>query len=134
VIHITPHKRAWVTVQPMDFRAGINGLAAACGKRVAADPLSGALFAFGNGARIAINVLVYEGRGFWSATWARPVVGGPGEPTSSRRAGRPTSSLSTREPAAREQRRTSGSVQFFFARVAIGRTKASGLPLKPTKP
>jgi hypothetical protein len=47
VIHITPHKRAWVTVQLMDFRAGINGLAAACGKRLAADPLSGALFVFG---------------------------------------------------------------------------------------
>jgi len=39
VIHITPHMRAWVTVQPMDFRAGIDGLAAACGKRLVADPL-----------------------------------------------------------------------------------------------
>jgi hypothetical protein len=42
----------------MDFRAGIDGLAAACGKRLAADPFSGALFAFGTRARMAINVLV----------------------------------------------------------------------------
>ena len=64
VIHITPHMGARVTVQPMDFRAGIDGLAAACGKRLAADPFSGALFAFGTRARMAINVLVYEGRSF----------------------------------------------------------------------
>jgi len=55
VIHITTHMRARVTVQPMDFRAGIDGLATACGKRLAADPFSGALFAFGI-AVVAVRV------------------------------------------------------------------------------
>lgn len=66
VIHITPHMRAWVTVQPMDFRDRIDGLAASCGKRLAADPSAArwSLSAFSNRARMAINVLVYEGRGF----------------------------------------------------------------------
>ena len=34
-------------------------------KRLQADPFSGALFVFGNRARTAIKVLVYDGQGFW---------------------------------------------------------------------
>lgn len=65
MIQITPHMRIWVAVEPVDFRAGIDGLAAACRRRLQADPLSGALFVFGNRARTAIRILVYDGQGFW---------------------------------------------------------------------
>ena len=65
MIQVTPHMRILVAVEPIDFRAGIDGLVAACRKRLQADPFSGALFVFGNRARTAIKVLVYDGQGFW---------------------------------------------------------------------
>ena len=65
MIQITPHMRILVAVEPIDFRAGIDGLAAACRKRLQADPFSGCLFVFSNRTRTAIKVLVYDGQGFW---------------------------------------------------------------------
>jgi transposase len=65
MIQITPHMRILVAVEPIDFRAGIDTLVGACRKRLQADPFSGALFVFGNRARTAIKVLVYDGQGFW---------------------------------------------------------------------
>ncbi len=65
MIQITPHMRILVAVEPVDFRAGIDGLVAACRKRLQADPFSGALFVFGNRARTGVKILVYDGQGFW---------------------------------------------------------------------
>lgn len=65
MIQITPHMRILVAVEPIDFRAGIDGLVNHCRKRLQADPFSGALFVFGNRARTAVKVLVYDGQGFW---------------------------------------------------------------------
>lgn len=65
MIQITPHMRIWVAVEPIDFRAGIDGLAAACRQRLQVDPFCGALFVFRNRSRTAIKVLVYDGQGFW---------------------------------------------------------------------
>ena len=65
MIQITPHMRILVAVEPVDFRAGIDGLVAACRKRLQADPFSGALFVFGNRARTGIKIVVYDGQGFW---------------------------------------------------------------------
>lgn len=69
-------------IEPMDFRAGVDGLAAACAKRLAGPPLGSALSSES-----------------------------PGGPTSSRRAGRPTSRFSTPGPAACEQRFTATKVR-----------------------
>jgi hypothetical protein len=38
MIQITPHMRILVALEPIDFRAGIDALAAACRKRLEADP------------------------------------------------------------------------------------------------
>jgi len=65
MIQITPHMRILVAVEPIDFRCGIDGLVGACRYRLEADPFSGALFVFGNRARTAIKILVYDGQGFW---------------------------------------------------------------------
>jgi transposase len=65
MIQITSHMRILVAVEPIDFRAGIDGLAGACRKRLEADPFSGCLFVFRNRARTAIKILVYDGQGFW---------------------------------------------------------------------
>lgn len=65
MIAITPHMRILVAVQPIDFRGGIDALAAVCKHRLHDDPFSGTLFVFGNRARTAVKILVYDGQGFW---------------------------------------------------------------------
>ncbi len=65
MIQLTPHMRILVAVEPVDLRAGIDGLAGACRRLLEADPFSGALFVFRNRARTAIKILVYDGQGFW---------------------------------------------------------------------
>ena len=46
MIQITPQMRILVAVEPVDFRKGIDGLAALCREALASDPLGGALFVF----------------------------------------------------------------------------------------
>lgn len=65
MIQITPHMRILVALEPVDFRAGIDGLAALCRKQLDADPFSGCLFVFRNRKRTAIKILVYDSQGFW---------------------------------------------------------------------
>jgi transposase len=65
MIQITPHMRILVAVEPIDFRAGIDGLVAACWQHLEADPFSGGLFVFRNRARTGVKILVYDGQGFW---------------------------------------------------------------------
>ena len=65
MIQLTAHMRILVAVEPIDFRAGIDGLVRVCQQRLEADPFSGALFVFANRRRTAIKILVYDGNGFW---------------------------------------------------------------------
>jgi transposase len=65
VIQITPHMRILLAVEPVDFRKGIDGLAALCRQALGSDPLAGALFVFCSRRRHAIKCLSYDGQGFW---------------------------------------------------------------------
>ena len=65
MIQITPHMKILVAVEPVDFRRGLDGLAAVCRQALKTDPLSGALFVFTSRRRHAIKCLVYDGQGFW---------------------------------------------------------------------
>jgi len=65
MIQITPHMRIIVAVEPVDFRKGIDGLAAVCRQQLASDPFSGAVFVFTNKSRQALRLLLYDGQGFW---------------------------------------------------------------------
>ena len=67
MIQITPQMRILVAVEAVDFRKGIDGLAALCREKLAADPFSGWLFVFRSRSRTSIKVLVYDGQGFWLA-------------------------------------------------------------------
>jgi hypothetical protein len=49
-----------VAVEPIDFRAGIDGLANNCRKLLQADPFSGTLFVFRNRARTENQILTLE--------------------------------------------------------------------------
>jgi transposase len=65
MIPIAPQMRILVAVAPVDFRKGIDGLAAHCRAALASDPLSGAVFVFCSRRRHALKCLMYDGQGFW---------------------------------------------------------------------
>ncbi len=67
MIQLTPHMTIKVAVESVDFRKGIDGLAAVCRKVMASDPFSGHVFVFRNRRRTSIKILVYDGQGFWLA-------------------------------------------------------------------
>lgn len=65
MIQLTPQMRILVSVQPADFRKGIDGLCQTCRQALGAEPFSGAVFVFRNRSGTAIKVLTYDGQGFW---------------------------------------------------------------------
>jgi transposase len=65
MLQITPQMKVLVAVNAVDFRNGIDGLAALCQRMLAHDPFTGTVFVFRNRRATAIKVLVYDGQGFW---------------------------------------------------------------------
>lgn len=65
MIQITPQMRILLAVEPVDFRRGIDGLAALCRQTLQSDPLDGTLFVFCGKSRRALKCLVYDSQGFW---------------------------------------------------------------------
>lgn len=68
MLQIAPTTHIFVCNQPVDFRKGIDGLAAVCRIKLDKDPYLGAIFLFRNRNRSAIRILVYDGQGFWLCT------------------------------------------------------------------
>jgi transposase len=64
-MQLTPQMRILLSLQPVDFRKGIDGLCHVCRHVLASDPFSGAVFVFRNRRRTAIRLLAYDGQGFW---------------------------------------------------------------------
>lgn len=65
MLQITPQHRLLLATAPIDFRRGLDGLAASCRLTLMSDPFSGTIFAFRNRAGTSIKLLVYDGSGFW---------------------------------------------------------------------
>lgn len=65
MIQTTPSMRIFVAVDPVDFRKGIDGLAAICRQQLEQDPMSGSAFVFRNRRGTAVKILLYDGQGFW---------------------------------------------------------------------
>ena len=65
MIQITPHMRVFLSVKPVDFRKGIDGLCGVCRNILKSDPFSGHVFVFRNKRGTAIKILMYDGQGFW---------------------------------------------------------------------
>jgi transposase len=65
MLQIGPQQKIYVAVEPVDFRKGIDGLAALCRQKLDQDPLSGAVFLFCNRRQTSLKLLVYDGQGFW---------------------------------------------------------------------
>ena len=68
MLQVTPGMRIFICNQYVDFRKGIDGLAAVCRNKLNQDPFQGALFVFRNRSHSAIKFLVYDGQGFWLCT------------------------------------------------------------------
>ena len=64
MLQINATTRIALVISPVDFRKGIDTLAAYCLKQVGADPFAGRLFAFRNRAGTAVKLLIYDGNGF----------------------------------------------------------------------
>ncbi len=65
MIQLVPQLKILLAVEPVDFRKGIDTLAAVCKQRLSQDPMSGALFVFRNRRGTALKMLVYDGSGYW---------------------------------------------------------------------
>ncbi len=65
MIQLVPQLRILLACEPVDFRKGIDSLAALCKLQLKEDPLTGALFVFRNRTGTALKLLVYDGQGFW---------------------------------------------------------------------
>jgi len=68
MLQLTPQSRIFLATEPVDFRKGIDGLAAVCRLVLREQPLSGAIFVFRNRAATTLKLLVYDGQGFWLCT------------------------------------------------------------------
>jgi transposase len=65
MLQITPHQKLYLGIKPLDFRKGVDAIAAVCKQQLQTDPMSGILFIFTNRLRTAVKILVYDGQGFW---------------------------------------------------------------------
>lgn len=65
MLQLTPQSRIVVAVEPVDFRRGIDGLAAVWCQHLAQNPLSGTIYVFRNRRATAIKLLLYDGQGWW---------------------------------------------------------------------
>ena len=68
MLQLSPQTRILLATEPVDFRKGIDGLAAVCRRVLLEQPLSGTVFVFRNRAGTALKLLCYDGRGFWLCT------------------------------------------------------------------
>ncbi len=68
MLQLTPQSRIFLAVQPVDFRKGIDGLAALCRQALGENPLGGAVYVFRNRTGTTLKLLVYDGQGFWLCT------------------------------------------------------------------
>jgi transposase len=68
MLQLTPHSRIFLAIEPVDFRKGIDGLAAVCRQALAVNPRSGAVYVFRNRAGTTLKVLMYDGQGYWLCT------------------------------------------------------------------
>lgn len=65
MIQIAPQMKAYIAIEPIDFRKGIDSLVGLCKYVLDSDPFSGYLFLFTNKRKVGIKILVYDEQGFW---------------------------------------------------------------------
>jgi len=64
MLQLTPQSRIFLATEAVDFRKGIDGLAAVCRQVLGDNPLEGAVYVFRNRAGTALKLLLYDGQGY----------------------------------------------------------------------
>lgn len=64
MITVTPKHRIFLAIEPINFRNGIDGIAALCRHRYQQDPSSGHYFIFRNKRKISIKILYFDSQGY----------------------------------------------------------------------
>ena len=67
MLQFTPQQKLLLAVKHVDFRTGIDRLAALCQTQLSVDPLSGIVFAFTNRKHTSVKLLMYDSNGYWLA-------------------------------------------------------------------
>ena len=57
--------QVWLVVEPIDMRAGINGLSVRIQNTLGRSPCDGSAYAFANRRRNRLKLLVWDGTGVW---------------------------------------------------------------------
>ena len=65
MLQIIPQLRILLCYEPVDFRFGIDRLAALCRHQLGQDPYCDALFVFRNRAGTAVKLLIFDGLGWY---------------------------------------------------------------------
>lgn len=65
MLQLVPQLKILVCYKPVDFRCGIDRLAALCRNQLGQDPYCGAVFVFRNRRGTAVKLLIYDGLGFY---------------------------------------------------------------------
>lgn len=65
MFQLVPNLLIYLMCAPVDFRKGMDSLAAVCRNQLDRDPMSGALFLFRNRRATALKMLLYDGQGYW---------------------------------------------------------------------
>jgi transposase len=68
MLQLPPQSRIFLAVQPVDFRKGIDGLAALCRQVLHENPLGGTVDVFRTRTGTTLKLLAYAGQGFWLCT------------------------------------------------------------------
>ena len=68
MIQVPANATVVVMHEPINFRAGIDGIAAVARLVLAREPMDGALFVFRNRRGHMLRVLYYDGSGYWLCT------------------------------------------------------------------
>ena len=65
MLQVVPQMKILIAIEPVDFRFGIDRLAALCREKLLQDPYCGAAFVFRNRRGSAVKILIYDGVGYW---------------------------------------------------------------------
>jgi len=60
-----PNQRIFVATQALDFRKGMDSIAAVCRKQFQLDPMSGHYFIFRNRRKTAVKIFIFDRQGCW---------------------------------------------------------------------
>src|SRR6476660_4725646 len=68
MLQLSPQRRIFLTVQPINSRKGIDGLASVFWQVLGDNPLSGSVYVLRNRTGTTLKLLAYDGQGFWLCT------------------------------------------------------------------